>query len=302
MADKLIIAGGTGALGQCLIQHLSAYEIVVLTRNPIEAHHNVRYVYWDGVSTGEWETELNNVKAIINVAGKSVNCRYTKANKNEIITSRVRSTLAIGRAISKLKNPPKIWINAGSAAIYGNRGEVELNEEAKLGDGFSAEVCKHWENAFDIYSNQKTRKVLLRIGLVLQKDKGVLKPFLNLAKFGFGGKIGSGKQYITWIHENDFASLVNWIIDTEDVNGVINAASPEPIENKVFMKSIREAVKFPFGIANPTFFTIIGGWLIGTEAILILSGRRVISSVLQKKRYNFKYPEIDKALNNLLAR
>jgi len=300
MPSKIIIAGGTGALGQCLTDYLSAYELVILTRKPLKAHGNVKYVYWDGITIGDWVNELTGATAIINVTGKSVNCRYTEINKKEIIASRVNSTLAIGKVISEMQNPPKVWINAGSAAIYGNRGDAVLDETASLGDGFSAEVCKQWEKAFHIYSNPKTRKVLLRIGLVLQKDKGVLKPFLNLAKFGFGGRIGSGKQYITWIHETDFTALVGWIINNNNINGVINAASPQPVENKIFMKNIRQAINFPFGIPNPAIFTILGGWLIGTEAILILSGRRVISNRLKEAGFNFVFPYLDKALINLL--
>ncbi|TZF82199.1 TIGR01777 family protein [Pedobacter sp. BS3] len=300
MEGKIIIAGGTGALGQCLTAYLSTYELVILSRKPPDARGNVRYIYWDGITTGDWVNELVNATAIINLTGKSVNCRYTKANKNAIITSRVNSTLAIGKAISELQNPPKVWINAGSAAIYGNRGDTLLDEQASFGDDFSAEVCKQWEKAFHTYSNPETRKVLLRIGLVLQKDKGILKPFLNLAKFGFGGKIGSGRQYITWIHETDFAALVSWIINDGSINGVINAASPQPVENKIFMKSIRQAINFPFGIPNPAIFTILGGWLIGTEPVLILSGRRVISTVLKQAGYTFAFPYLDKALNNLL--
>src|SRR5215217_1903061 len=194
--DRIVIAGGTGFLGASVIAKFPDAEIIVLSRSATgkstkpAGQSNVRYVQWDASTQGEWTRELENSKAVINLVGKSVNCRYTEANKAEIISSRVNATKAIGKAIQGLSNPPEVWINAGSAAIFGNSGDELKDEASATGSGFSPQVCKEWEKAFHAYDTPKTRKVFLRIGMVLQKEGGIIKPFLNLVKFGLGGPLG----------------------------------------------------------------------------------------------------------------
>ena len=302
MKEKIVIAGGTGALGTCLINQYygSETEVVILSRTKKATDKNIRYRQWDAQFLGSWTDELEGSKAVINLVGKSVNCRYTEANKKEIIASRVNSTLAIGKAIRASVNPPEVWINAGSAAIFGNSGDILKKEGDSLGSGFSPGVCKQWEQAFNRIQTPLTRKVVLRIGMVLQQGKGVLKPFVNLAKFGLGGKIGSGSQYITWIHEQDFIQLIEWVIKNDEISGVLHASSPRPVTNSEFMRSIRQANKVPFGLPSPPLLTKIGATLIGTEAELVLSGRRVVSNILEEKRFSFRYPEIQNALNQLI--
>lgn len=293
MKQKIVIAGGSGALGSCLIREFnrSDIEVVVLTRSMRPAEGNVRYVLWDGETLGLWTDELEGSKAVINLAGRSVNCRYNEKNKQEIINSRVHSTRIIGQAIQRSVITPEVWINAGSAAIFGNSGEAIKDEDSPVGDGFSATVCKLWEQTFFKYVTPETRKVFLRIGMVLQKERGVLKPFMNLAKTGFGGKIGSGDQYITWIHEQDFANLISWVI-ANNVSGIIHGASPHPVRNEDFMREIRTAIRMPVGIDNPGFLVRIGAAFIGTEAELVLSGRRVVSKVLEENKFHFNYRKI----------
>jgi len=293
MKQKIVIAGGSGALGSCIIkQYLNSdVEIVVLTRKFRPAEGNIRYVVWDARTLGSWTNELEGSKAVINLVGRSVNCRYSERNKQEIINSRVESTLVIGEAIQRSRLTPEVWINAGSAAIFGDSGEAVKEEGSDVGEGFSAYVCKLWEQAFFKYSTPETRKVFLRIGMVLQADKGVLKPFMNLAKVGFGGKIGSGEQYITWIHEQDFANLISWVI-ANDVSGIIHGASPHPVKNKEFMRAIRTSLGISVSIANPSFLVRIGAIFIRTEAELVLSGRRVVSRVLKDNKFPFLYPRI----------
>ncbi|PSR54258.1 TIGR01777 family protein [Adhaeribacter arboris] len=298
---KILIAGGTGALGSAIIQRYynTETELIVLSRTAKPTDKNIRYVAWDAKSLGAWAQELEESTAVINLVGKSVNCRYTAKNKQEIIRSRVDSTKVIGQAIQSLKQKPAVWINAGSTAIFGNSGEELKDESSKTGGGFSPEVCKLWEQAFFSVATPGTRKVFLRIGLVLQANKGVLKPFANLAKTGFGGKIGSGDQYMTWIHEEDFVNLIHWVINNE-VTGIIHAASPFPVKNKEFMRAIRQALKVPIGLPNPAFLTRFGALFIGTEAELVLSGRRVVSTILAEKQFPFKYPQLGQALKQLL--
>nr|WP_068887421.1 TIGR01777 family oxidoreductase [Pedobacter panaciterrae] len=300
MSNKIVIAGGTGFLGSAVIKAFPDDEIVVLTRKEKKSEGNVRYVVWDAKTIGDWANELKDSKAVINLVGRSVNCRYTEANKQEIISSRVNATLAIGKAIEGLNKPLEVWINAGSAAIFGNSGDELKNETSAIGHGFSPEVCKAWEKAFDKYNNPYTRKVFLRIGMVLQQNGGILKPFINMTKFGLGGKIGTGNQYMTWIHEHDFTDLIKYTILDAEIKGILHAASPFPVTNREFMKTIRHAVQIPFGLPNPAVFIKIGAVFIGTEAELVLSGRRVVSSVLEKKGFKFKYPYLHDAVARLL--
>jgi uncharacterized protein (TIGR01777 family) len=299
--DKIVIAGGSGFLGTSIISKFKDAELV-LSRSKTGQEGHVKYVQWDAVNPGDWTAELESSKAIINLVGKSVNCRYTDANKTGIINSRVNATNAIGKAIQALKNPPEVWINAGSAAIFGNSGAEEKDEQSATGNGFSPDVCKAWEKAFNAHDTPKTRKVFLRIGMVLQKEGGIIKPFLNLVKFGLGGKIGSGRQYMTWIHEADFQELIKWAIDENEAAGIIHAASPNPVTNNEFMKSIRKAAGVSFGLPNPAFLIRFGAIFIGTEPELVLSGRRVISTFLLQKGFKFKYPYLHDALDQLIKK
>lgn len=304
MAYKIVIAGGTGFLGQSIIHFLQqkpGVEIAVLTRGSSKKHRNLSYIQWDAVTVGDWAEIISESSAVINLVGKSVNCRYTTKNKKEIIDSRVNATLAIGKAIQQAVHPPKVWINAGSAAIFGDGGDMIKDEYSRLGDGFSAEVCKKWEAAFFSIDTASTRKVMLRIGLVFQKNTGLLKPFANLVKAGFGGTIGSGKQYISWIHEDDFVNVIYAALVKEDYAGVIHCASPYPVTNKDFMKALRRSLNQTLGFPNPSILVRFGAFFIGTEAALVLTGRRVVSAILEQKKFEFQYPHIENALEHLLA-
>ena len=302
MKQKIIIAGGTGFLGSSLRNKYSKEdtEIVILSRRSFsQKEGNISYVHWDAKTLGDWTSHLEGSTAIINLVGKSVNCRYTEENKKELIASRVDATAIIGKAISKSENPPKVWINAGSAAIFGDAGLVVKNENSTPGVGFSPQICKEWEQAFYETETPKTRKVFLRIGLVLQRGGGILKPFLNLARFGLGGKIGTGEQYMSWIHEEDFANIIDWVIQEKSIEGILHCASPYPVTNKEFMKSMRSAVSMPFGLPNPGFLIRLGAVFIGTEPELVLSGRRVVSKILAENNFKFKYPHLADAVHQL---
>lgn len=299
---KIVIAGGTGALGKAIVDYFDNEnnEIIILSRQDKNNEGRVRYIKWDATYLSDWQDCLVGADVVINLVGKSVNCRYTEKNKKEIIRSRVAATKVIGEAIENCTNPPKLWVNAGSAAIFGNSGDDIKYENSIVGDGFSPEVCKLWEKAFFSQNHQKTRKVFLRIGLVLQKNKGVLKPFIRMAKFGLGGKLGSGEQYMSWIHELDFVNLIDWIRKNESLSGIVHASSPYPVKNHLFMETIRKNTGALFGFSNPALLMKFGAIFIGTEAELVLSGRRVVSKKLKEKNYNFKYPRFDDAIANLL--
>lgn len=304
MAQKIIIAGGTGFLGTAVIRFLQKQEdkeLVVLTRSPSYIKENVSYIQWDGKTPGNWIDELENSTAVINLAGQSVNCRYTKKNKAELIASRVDPTLALAWAIVQLQSPPAVWINAGSAAIYGNSGDIIKDEQASTGDGFPAVICKEWETAFFSADTVRTRKVMLRMGLVFQPGTGLLQPFANLAMWGLGGTIGSGEQYISWIHETDFLNVLQTVLTNETYSGIVNCSSPNPVTNRHFMKALRETMKQKIGIPTPSLLVKAGAVLIGTEAELVLNGRRVVSKILEERKFQFQQPTIEQALQHLLV-
>lgn len=301
MKQKIVIAGGSGFLGNCLVKNFKSEgaEIIILTRSESRVADGVSYIQWDAKTPGDWTNALEGADVVINLVGKSVNCRYNEKNKKEIIESRENATRVLGMAIKKAVNSPKLWINAGSAAIFGDSGNGFKYENSKIGEGFSPEVCKRWEQAFNEIGTPNTRKIFLRIGMVFQPGEGVLKPFMNMAKFGLGGPIGSGEQYITWIHHEDFVNLIHWLIDRESINGVVHAASPAPVTNKEFMKTLRTACHMPIGLPNPSPLIKLGAMLIGTEPELVLSGRRVVSKVLEENKFKFKYPKMQDAMKEL---
>lgn len=303
MKGKIIVAGGSGALGSLLVDAWKNHdvEIVVLTRKKVLAQEGrVRYITWDAHSLGPWQQALEGSDVVINLVGKSVNCRYMEANKWEIVRSRVDATHVLGAAIGQATVPPSLWINAGSVAIFGDAGtSVKTEASMDFGEGFPPNVCKQWESVFKEAPTPFTRKVVLRIGMVLQRDGGVLKPFVRLARVGLGGPIGSGAQYVSWLHEADFVRVVEWVIENSAVQGVLHACSPFPVSNDVFMRTIRQELRMPFGLPNPAWSTKIGAWLIGTESELVLSGRRVVSHLLENEQFEFKFPEIVTAFRNL---
>jgi uncharacterized protein len=299
---KIVIAGGSGFLGQSIINKYwdTPTEIVVLTRNQSQPGKSFSCIHWDGKTHGDWARALEGSTAVINLVGRSVNCRYTATNKQEIINSRVNATRIIGEVCRASKQPPKVWINAGSAAIFGDSGDEIKNEDSTVGEGFSPEVCKKWEETFLAADTPGTRKVFLRMGLVLQKDRGLLKPFINMARLGLGGRLGDGRQYISWIHERDFTGIIEMAVERDDFRGIIHCTSPFPVTNSHFMKALRSALRQPFGLPNPALFIKAGAVFAGTEAGLVLSGRRVVSKTLNEKNFPFQFPDIDRALKHLI--
>ena len=299
---RIVLAGGSGFLGKCIIEHHKKdSHIIVLTRGKSRQLKNLQYENWDGKSLGPWSTSLENADVLINLNGKSVDCRYSKSNKKLIYSTRLESTEVLGKAIQLCKNPPKIWINSSSATIYRHSLDKAMDEETgEFGSGFSVDVCQKWENIFNTIKVGTTRKVAIRTAIVLGKNQGALKPLKILAKLGLGGKQGPGNQYFSWIHEQDFVSSVDFIIANESLNGAINISSPNPINNDNFMRSLRDAIHMPFGIPIPSWLLEIGAILIRTETELILKSRWVIPKRLLNAGFKFKYSKIDEAFADLL--
>lgn len=301
---NIIIVGANGFLGKGLIAYFVKKENVncfQLVRNMNDLLPKDRTIIWDGKILGPWVEDLEKMDVIINLAGKSVDCRYTFENKAEIYSSRIVTTNLLNEAVKKCKNKPKLWMNAASATIYEHSIDRPNTEENNLiGHGFSVDVCKRWEGAFFAENITDVRKIALRTAIVLGKNGGALKPMIRLAKFGLGGKMGSGKQMFSWIHEEDFYATLWFLIESKGSEGVYNLSSPEPISNKQIMQCMRKVLKVPFGLPTPKFLLNMGAKLIGTEPELILKSRYVLPEKLQDSGYNFQFPDIKSALENIL--
>jgi len=301
--NKLILAGGTGFLGQAIIDRFNKQgtQIIIFTRGENKKIENISYIHWDGKTPGEWVKELEGSDVLINLTGKSVDCRYNEKNKKEIISSRVNATKVLGEAINKLADPPKVWLNSASATIYRHAEDKAMDEyTGEPGTGFSVGVCQAWEEAFNEIKNPKTRKIALRISMVLGKGGGVIPVMKKVVKSGLGGKMGTGKQFISWIHEEDFLNALEHLIRNEQASGAYNLAAPEPIQNKKFMEVMRQQLNVKMGLPAMKWMLEIGAFFIGTETELILKSRRVVPGRLLKEGFVFKYPATELALKNLL--
>jgi len=298
---RVVLAGGSGFLGQCFAKELLAAgrEVDILTRSP-GANVLGRAVAWDGLTVGGWGRVLEGAAAVVNFTGKSVNCRYTPSNRREILESRLGSVEALGRALSKCTTPPPVCVQAASLAIYGNPGATLCDETAPPGSGFSVEVCRRWEEAFNNCEVPSTRKVLLRIGFVLGAGGGALAPLARLARFGLGGRAGSGHQYISWLHIADLNRLLLWAIESDDAVGTYNATGPAPVTNAEFMATLRRAVGRPWSPPVPAWMVKVGAWAMRTEPELVLTGRRCIPRRLIAQGFKFTYPGLDAALGDIL--
>jgi uncharacterized protein (TIGR01777 family) len=238
---------------------------------------------------------------LINLTGKNVDCRYTEENKKEIISSRVNATSVLAQAIAQTKNPPALWINASGAAIYNNTEDESANEfSPEATNDFMADVSKQWEKAFNESITPGTRKIIMRITLVLGKGGGVWPVFKKLVKLGLGGKMGNGNQYISWIHEDDFLNAILWFIENNKTTGVYNLAAPQPITNKEFMKLMRKKCRMPFGMPATAWMLEMGAFFLRTETELILKSRRVVSKRLNDEEFQFQYVTVESAMDDLM--
>ena len=302
LRGRIVLAGGSGFLGRALAEDLTrdGYQVVVLTRRP-RANAGVRQVAWDGRNAGEWARELEGAEAVVNLAGRSVNCLYTRRNRREILSSRLRSVRALGRAIEKCERPPKVFVQAASLAFHGDAGPRVLDETAAAGKGFSADVCARWERAFDSLALPRTRKVLLRVGFVLGRSGGALQTLSRLARIGLGGTVGEGRQYVSWIHLRDFVRVVRWSIEREEAAGTYNATGPWPVTNAEFMCELRCAMHKRWAPRVPAWAVRLGAFLMGTEGELALAGRRCLPERLISQHFKFLYTNLETALADIFA-
>ncbi|PAW83664.1 MAG: TIGR01777 family protein [Pedosphaera sp. Tous-C6FEB] len=309
--QRLILAGGTGFLGQALAKHFQSlgWEVVVITRNP-QAGRTAREVRWDAETLGDWARELDGAAAVVNLTGRSVDCRYTEANRRLILDSRVNSTRVIGQAIAQCAQPPRVWLNSSSATIYRHtlgpawdESGTDFAPTPAVQDEFSLEVIHAWEQALNDAVTPRTRKVALRTTLVLGNGQNSVFPVLSrLARFGLGGRMGSGQQFVSWLHESDFLSAVEFLIAHEELAGPVNLAAPNPLPNAEMMRLFRESVGAPFGLPATEWMLEIGAFFLRTETELILKSRRVVPGKLLASGFAFRFPTMREALADLRAR
>ncbi len=296
---KIIIAAGTGFLGRNLENYFldKNYEVKILTRNPTRQNE----IFWDAKTIGTWKNVLEDADVLINLAGKSVDCRYNDKNKKEIYDSRINSTRVLQQAIDNCQNPPKIWLNASSATIY-IHSETHLNTEKNgmIGDDFSMNICKSWEKEFFRTENLNIRKVALRTSIVLGKNGGAFPKFKQITKLGLGGKQGRGNQLVSWIHIDDFCEAVNFIIENKNLEGVINITAPKPLSNEKMMKQLREKMKIPFGIPSPVWLLELASIFMQTETELMLKSRNVYPETLLQHGFSFLYRDFGQAMEALV--
>jgi len=266
-------------------------------------------VAWDPCRLGAWEKELEGAAAVINLTGKSVNCRYNERNQQAILDSRLNSTLVLGEAIRRCTQPPPLWLNASTATVYRHNfgdpwdesGETEPTPEAK--DRFSVEVALAWEQALNDVTTPHTRKVAMRIAMVLGLGKNSVFPVLRrLARIGLGGRMGSGRQFVSWIHETDFCRAIEWLITHTGIQGPVNLTAPNPLPNDEMMRILRKLCGAPFGLPAANWMLEVGAFVLRTETELILKSRRVIPGRLLKACFEFQFPGFRDAVQELSTR
>ena len=310
---KIVIPGGTGQVGTILSRafHAEGHDVVVLSRRP--QVRPWRTSAWDGATLGGWQRDVDGCDVVINLAGRSVNCRYNRAHRDAILRSRVDSTRVLGQAIARVARPPRVWLQASTATIYSHRydrandehtGQLGGDESCAPGTWrFSIEVARAWEREFDDAVTAGTRKVAMRSAMTLSPDRGgVFDTLAELTKRGLGGRAGDGRQFMSWIHEHDFVDAVRFLIARDDIAGIVNVASPNPIPNDEFMRVLREACGAPFGLPSTRWMLEIGAIMLRTETELILKSRRVVPARLIEAGFAFAYPQWAVAARDLCGR
>jgi hypothetical protein len=307
---RILIPGGSGQVGSVLARAFThaGHDVTVLSRRPHK--ETGRAALWDGVSLNGWSNILDGSDVVINLAGRSVNCRYTAANRKAILDSRVLSTRAIGKAIAEAKRPPRLWLQASTATIYSHRYDATNDEATGIIGGsepnapdawrFSIDVARAWEQEFNQTLVPQTRKVAIRSAMTMSPDRGgIFDTLLTLVRYGLGGASGDGRQFVSWVHYEDFIDAIRWLIEHEDVDGIVNITSPNPLPNDAFMRALRDAWGTAIGLPAARWMLEVGAVVIRTETELILKSRRVVPGRLLGLGFSFKHPTWTEAARDL---
>jgi uncharacterized protein (TIGR01777 family) len=308
---KIVIPGGTGQVGTVLNRALTAagHDVLVLTRRPTRDGET----HWDGETLGPWAAEIDGSDIVINLAGRSVSCRYTPANLRAMMDSRVRSTQVVGEAIAGAARPPRVWLQMSTATVYAHRFDAPNDEATGIIGGsepdvpdywaYSVEIAKAWERAQQEADTPHTRKVALRSAMVMSPDRGgVFDVLLGLARLGLGGPVAGGAQYVSWIHDRDFVRAVEFLIDRDDLTGPVNIAAPEPLPQRAFMRALRSAWGVPVGLPATKWMAQIGAFALRSDTELLLKSRRVVPGRLLDEGFAFEYGRWPQAADDLAQR
>ena len=310
MDKKIVLTGGSGYLGRHLTDYFSAkgWNVVILSRREEKLFDRQRYVWWDGVNLDAWADEIDGAEVVINLAGRSINCRYTKKNRQQIYDSREHSTQVVGEAIAQADRPPSVWLNASAGTIYRHSldrpmdevtGEVQSVEPDRPRNKweFSVDVVNRWEEALFNANTSSTRRIAMRLSMVFGTGRGgVYEAFRNITRLGLSGTQGAGDQFVSWLHLEDFLRMVDWCIEHKNIDGPINMCAPNPLPNREFLKAMRLACGVKLGLPAARWMLEIGAFFMRTETELLLKSRRVIPGKLLESGFKFNYPNWSEAV------
>ncbi len=312
---KIVIPGGSGHLGALLVRALPelGHEVVVLSRGEGHPEAGVRWSRWDGRTEGAWAAELDGCDAVINLAGRSVNCRYTPANLRAMMDSRVESARAVGEAIAAARRPPRVWLQMSTATIYAHRFDAPNDEPHGTIGGreagvpgywaFSVDIAKRWEAEQEEADTPHTRKVALRTAMVMSPAPGgVFHALRRMTRLGLGGPVAGGGQYVSWIHDQDFVGAITFLLGREDLAGPVNIAAPDPLPQRDLMRTLRTATRMPIGLPATRWMAELGAFVIRSDTELLLKSRRVVPARLLDAGFAFAYPHWPEAARELARR
>lgn len=310
---KIVIPGGTGQVGNILARALlrEGHEVVILSRTPSD--EEPRRVAWDGRTLGAWAEEIDGADVVVNLAGRSVNCRYTAANMEAMMSSRVDSTRVVGRAIAQAEKPPPVWLQMSTATIYAHRFDAPNDEATGIIGGdepdvpgywaFSVKIAKAWEAELEAAGTPATRKIALRTAMVMSPDEGgVFDVLCGLTRLGLGGPVAGGRQYVSWIHEDDFVRAVLFLIEHDEITGAVNLAAPHPLPQRDFMAGLRAAMHKRVGLPATAWMLAIGAFFMRSDSELLLKSRRVIPGRLREAGFRFEHPRWPAAAEALVLK
>lgn len=309
---KIVIPGGTGQVGRVLARALldRGHDVVVLSR---DGSSDARVVPWDGRTLGAWTDEIDGADVVINLAGRSVNCRYTGKNLKAMMDSRVESTRAVGQAIAAARRPPRAWLQMSTATLYAHRFDAANDEATGIVGGHEPAAHPGWQRSIDIVqawertlaeaATPKTRKVVLRMAILMAPSSGgVLDLLLRLTRWGLGGPIAGGRQFVSWIHDRDLVRAVAFLIDHEEIDGAVNLSAPAPLTQREFMAGLREAWGKRIGLPAARWMVEIGTFFMRSESELVLKSRRVVPGRLRDAGFSFDFPDWPAAARDLVSR